>query len=289
MPHKKIIDLLFEAEASLRASRVTQTPRLDVEVLLADILNIDRSRLIASYADWLGAHAVERFSAHLQRRLEGEPVAYITGRREFMGLSFLVDSRVLIPRAETETLAEYVLTHAQAQKIERLLDVGTGSGCIAVSLAVLLPELKAHATDVSADALEVARQNARRHGVLPRIHFYEGAFFQPLPDSLRASFQVIVSNPPYIPDYEYPLLQKNVREYEPAAALRGGPNGLDPFRAIVGEAPAWLCGGGLIALEIGEGQSGGASEIMRRTGRLEVIEIARDLAGKPRVIVGRKP
>jgi release factor glutamine methyltransferase len=286
---KKIIGLLLEAETSLRASRVTQTPRLDAEVLLADILSIDRSRLIASYADWLEPHAVERFWAHLQRRIEGEPVAYITGKREFMGLSFSVDSRALIPRAETETLVEYVLAHARKRKIDRLLDVGTGSGCIAISLAVLAPELEAHATDVSPGALDVARQNARQHGVLPRIHFYEGAFFQPLPHILQASFEVIVSNPPYIPDYEYPLLQKNVREYEPAAALRGGPDGLDPFREIVLEALIWLADDGIIALEIGEGQSGPAGEIMRRTGRLEIIDIARDLAGKPRVIVGRKP
>jgi release factor glutamine methyltransferase len=287
MPHKKIIDLLIEAEAALRSSHITETPRLDAEVLLADMLGIDRSRLIASYTDWLGPDIIAKFQGRLERRLQAEPVSYITGKREFMGLSFLVDPRVLIPRAETETLVEYIIEVSRKKDIRRVLDIGTGSGCIAVSLAVFLPQAVLHATDTSANALEVAKRNAGRNGVLERIHFYEGRFYDPLPVSLKSSFDVIVSNPPYIPDDEYPLLQKNVREYEPSTALRGGPDGLCPFRQIVGEAPEWLSTGGTIAVEIGVGQANPASECLREAG-LEIVETVCDLAGKQRIIAGRK-
>jgi len=287
MPRKKIIDLLIEAETALRSSHVTETPRLDAEVLLADLLGIDRSRLIASYTDWLGPDVIDKFQTRLERRLQAEPVSYITGKREFMGLSFLVDPRVLIPRAETETLVEYVIELSRKYDIRQVLDIGTGSGCIAVSLAVFLPKAVLHATDTSAGALEVAKQNAGRHGVLEKIHFYEGDFYNSLPSSMKNSFDVIISNPPYIPDAEYPLLQKNVREYEPSAALRGGPDGLDPFRHIVGEALDWLSPDGIIAIEIGAGQAGPASNCLREAG-LEDIEIVSDLAGTQRVIAGRK-
>jgi release factor glutamine methyltransferase len=286
--HTTIIDLLLQAEKSLRASNVTQTPRLDAEVLLADLLQTDRARLIVSHNDYVGPNVVQLFSRRMERRLQGEPVAYIIGKREFMELDFVVDSRVLIPRPETETLVEYIIDFARDRQVSGILDIGTGSGCIAVSLAVYLPKLSACATDVSPDAIEVARRNAGRHHVLQRISFHAGPYYQPLPGSLKGSFDVIVSNPPYIPDAEYPLLQKNVREYEPEAALRGGPDGLCPFRAIIAEAGQWLTCGGIVVIEIGEHQAAPAAEFMTATGRLALLDIVEDLGGRQRVIVGRK-
>jgi len=283
-----IIDILLQAEAVLRASSVSETPRLDAEVMLADVLGIDRSRLIASYSDWIDTSAAGQFQRRVERRARGEPVSYITGKREFMGLSFRVDGRVLIPRAETETLVEYVLHAHRESGIRQVLDVGTGSGCIAVSLAVYLADAVVYATDVSAVALEVARKNADIHRVERKIQFYQGFLFDGLPQELKGTFDVIVSNPPYIPDYEYPLLQKNVREFEPPEALRGGPDGLDCFRKLAGECPDWLAKDGMLAVELGEGQMQKASALLAEKERIEVVDIVRDLAGKQRVIVGRR-
>ncbi len=287
-PHAAVIDLLLEAESSLRTAGVTVSPRLDAEVLLADLLHRERAQLLASYPDRVEPQVITEYRRRISRRSTGEPVAYIIGKREFMGLEFFVDPRVLIPRPETETLVEYILDLSRRRNLRRVLDVGAGSGCIIVSLAVLLPDIEAHATDISPGALEVAKQNAQRHGVLQKIRFHLGTWYEGLPDSFRNSFDIIVSNPPYIPDAEYPTLQKNVREYEPETALKGGPDGLGPFRALVAGAADWLVAGGILAAEIGEGQAEPASEIVSRGGQLEVVEVVCDLAGRQRLIVGRK-
>ncbi len=287
---ERIIDTILYAERILRNSHLTDTPRLDAEVLLADLLGIDRAKLAASYLEQLDEPARSEFLSRISRRLRGEPVSYIVGKKEFMGLVFRVDRRALIPRPETETLVERVLEMVKKGECgsSAILDVGTGSGCIAVSLALSLPQARIYATDISADAISLARHNARLHGVEDRITFLVGSVYSPLPDALRGSLDLIVSNPPYVSDAEFPNLAKGITDFEPAEALRGGPDGMEVFRQLAAGAPDYLVQDGVLAVEIGEAQAEPASKIIRDTTSLFVEEIVRDLAGRPRVIIGRR-
>ncbi|GAB4333069.1 MAG: peptide chain release factor N(5)-glutamine methyltransferase [Candidatus Abyssubacteria bacterium] len=284
-----ILEAILRAERLLKESGATDTPRLDAEVLLADLLGISRSKLIALYPNRLSRDSRDSFFSRVERRTRSEPVAYIIGRKEFMDYTFRVDRRALIPRPETETLVEHAVELTQRNKFKhpRILDVGTGSGCIAVSLALLLPNAEIHAIDVSEPALELARENAQSHHVEKRITFHLGHAYSELPESLKNSFNLIVANPPYVPDGTYPALPKVIREYEPASALLGGPDGLDVARAIAAGAPCFLAPAGILVLEIGEDQASKAAEILHAN-RLEVEEVVRDLAGRQRVITGRK-
>ena len=286
----RIIDSIMEAETLLRDARITDIPRLEAEILLAGTLGIGRSRLIASYFDDLGGPERNEYLSLVMRRTRGEPIAYITGEKEFMGFAFHVDPRALIPRPETETLVEQVLATVRADKCgnARILDIGTGCGCIAVSLALLIPAASIHATDVSAGAIELARRNAGRHRVGARISFHVGDLYSALPESLKNSFDLIVSNPPYVSDTEYQSLDKTVREFEPSIALRGGNDGLDVFRALVARASDYLDHHGWLAIEIGEHQSDNAAEILERTDSFSATRLVRDLTGRQRVIMGMK-
>ena len=284
----RIIDSIREAETLLRDAHVTDTPRLEAEVLLADALNIGRAQLIASYSSQLGDPERTQYFSRVNRRARGEPIAYITGEKEFMGFTFRVDARALIPRPETETLVEQATDMIRANECgsAAILDIGTGCGCIAVSLALLIPDASIHATDVSADAIELARHNAERHRVDGRITFHVGAFYTALPEALKDSFDMIVSNPPYVSDAEYEALDETVREFEPPAALRGGADGLDIFRAVAAGASDYLKRKGVLAIEIGERQAGRAAEILERAGGLAAAGVVRDLTGRQRVILG---
>lgn len=286
----RIIDAILQAECSLRDSGVTDTPRLEAEVLLADLLGIERTRLIASYFDQLSERERTEYLARIARRARGEPIAYITGTKEFMGFAFRIDSRALIPRPETETLVEHVVEMVRAGecKADCILDIGTGCGCIAVSLALLLPHASVHATDISEGAASLARQNAGQLDVGHRTTFHIGDVYSPLPESLENSFDLIVSNPPYVSDAEYRSLDRGIREFEPPAALRGGADGLDVFRRIVAGAADYLAPGAALAIEIGENQTQTAAGIVERTGRLALAEIVSDLTGRQRVILGRR-
>ncbi len=287
---ERIIDMVLEAEARLRKSEVTDTPRLDAEVLLADTLGAERTRLIALYSQRVGEKARAEYFARIVRRASGEPVAYITGKKEFMGFSFHVDRRALIPRPETETLVERVveLIRAGEYGCVSIADIGAGCGCIAVSLALLLPDASVHATDVSEDAIDLARINARQHRVSRRVAFHAGDACFALPESLKSRVHIIVSNPPYVSDTEYLALDSGIREFEPFLALKGGRDGLDMFRQIALGAPDFLVPSGLLAVEIGETQAETATDILVSTGRFAVTEIVRDLSGRQRVIIGRK-
>ena len=260
--------------ARLEATEI-DTPRLDADVLLAAVLGVDRARLIIDAGEPLQRDAAERFAAWVARRAAREPVAYIVGRRGFRRITVDVDPRVLIPRPETELLVEAAL---ELPAGARVLDVGTGSGAVALALADERPDLEVWASDVSDDALAVARSNAERLGLDVRFlaaDLLTGA----LADA--GWFDAVLSNPPYVPDGA--PLAPEITGFEPAGALFAGPDGLDVVRRLVAGAAGRA---GMLAIEIGADQGAGASELMAAAGWTGV-EIRRDLAGLDRVVVGR--
>jgi len=286
----KIIDAVLEAEGRLRLAGITDMARLEAEVLLAGLLTIGRTELIASYPDELSGINRSEYFSNVSRRVRGEPVAYITGKKEFMGLDFAIDSRALIPRPETETLVEHVITLAQEGrcKSDTILEIGTGSGCIAISLAHYLPDTSIYATDISRDAIELARYNACIHRVDRRITFCEGNAYSALPQSVKGTIDIIVSNPPYVSESEYLELDRSIREFEPPLALKGGIDGLDVIRRIAAGAAEILSDNGLLAIEIGATQAKAVAEIVESTRSIEDLEIVYDLSERPRIMVGRK-
>ncbi len=260
------------------------SPRLDAEVLLAHVVGCDRGWLYARPEFYLTREQREAFESAVQRRTHREPVPYIVGHREFYGLDFMVDARVLIPRPETELLVERTIEAAgqmeQAQGNLTLADVGTGSGAVAVSLAVALPGAAVYATDASKAALEVAALNAARHGVADRVHLFEGDLLGPLPRQLH----VIAANVPYVPTDLLATLAPDVVDYEPLTALDGGADGLSHLRRLLGQASNWLAPQGWMVLEIGADQGqevvGLASHFFPQAN----VELFQDYAGLDRIV-----
>ena len=253
----------------------------DAEVLARHALGWDRATYLARRREPAPAGFEDRFEPLVARRHRREPVARIVGRREFWGLDFEVTPAVLVPRPESELLVETALARLEDRNAPwAVADVGTGSGCLAIALARELPQARVTATDISPDALAVARRNAARHGVADRIAFRHADLLDGLPDPC----DLIVSNPPYVPDAVIGTLAPEVRLHEPAAALRGGPDGLDTVRRLVGAAADRLRPGGWLIVEVGAGQSGDAAGNARRAG-LQVVDVRPDLQGIPRVVV----
>jgi len=266
------------------------TPRLDAEVLLRHALKRDRAWLLAHFHDRLDEEPRGIFEQAVERRAKREPLQYITGKQEFWGLEFAVSPEVLIPRPETELIIETVLNSVQDRnKACTLIDLCTGSGCIATVLASELPAARIIATDKSPGAIAVARENASSHGVLDRILFMEGDLTAPL-ESLDIDGQVdiIVSNPPYVRSGDYPALQPEVKDYEPALALFGGPEGTDIHQRIINAAVRYLTSNGLLIMEMGIGQAEILANYLKKVGRYRSFEILRDLAGIERVIAARR-
>jgi release factor glutamine methyltransferase len=259
---------------ALRAAGIEE-PRLDAELLLAEATGWDRARLVASPEAELAPAAMRRFAEMVRRRLRREPVAYIVGRRGFRHLELQVDSRVLIPRPETELVVEFALELAPST----VLDVGTGSGAIALAIASELPGCEVVATDTSAPALEVARENAERLGLAARIELVEAM----LPAG-RDEFDLALANLPYVSEAEWGALQPEVTEWEPRRALLAGPDGLDVLRAAI---PALADVAPIVALEVGAGQSAAVAELLMAAG-FGAIEVRPDLAGVPRLVIGRE-
>lgn len=276
-------EILRLAGQKLKESGV-DTPALDAGVLLSHVTGCSRAEL---YRDWeceLPAQEEARFFQLLTRREAGEPVAYLTGRKEFMGLQFVVDKSVLIPRPETELLVETAMSLTEKGII---VDVGTGSGAIAISLAVFLPRAAVYATELSSAAIEVARLNAARHDVGQRVFFFLGDLLRPLAGlALSGRVDLIAANLPYIAADELVALPRQVRLYEPAAALDGGADGLDLYRRLLPAAADLLKPGGRLLMEIGCGQREAMADLLRRAGWK--VEFLQDLAGLDRLAVAAR-
>lgn len=276
------------ATKQLAASAI-ETPRLDAEILLAYILEIQAIQLHMYPEKPVELEEGERYKQLIDRRQQHCPVAYLTEEKEFMGLPFGVSPAVLIPRPDTETLVEFLLRWVEEwRKGEKLLmaDIGTGSGAIAVSLAYYAPEIQVLATDISAKALEIARNNAQRNNVSHRITFLEGDLLEPIAHKI-AGLDALISNPPYITEQEMKSLPVSVREYEPKMALEGGEDGLDPYRRILQKGIPLLKPGALVAFEMGWQQGEALKTLMEASG-LVGLRILQDLAGLNRVVIGFK-
>jgi release factor glutamine methyltransferase len=273
-----ITTALAWAAAELRAA--SATPRLDAELLLAHALGVGRAHVLAGGASPLTAEQLGGFRGLVARRAELEPVAYLVGHKEFFGLDFVVDRRVLVPRPETELLVELALERLNVRAFGRLnvADIGTGSGCIAIALAKHLPSAELIAVDVSPGALQVAAANAERHGVADRVRLVQGDLLAPLDRPV----DLLVSNPPYTVLGE---IDEGVRRHEPRGALDGGPDGLDLYRRLLAEAPAKLRRNGAALLEIGATQGAAVSELAREHFPGARISLHKDLAGLDRVVI----
>jgi release factor glutamine methyltransferase len=263
-------------EAGLRPAAA----RLDAEVLARHALGWDRAALISRGREVEPDGFSDTFDELIARRAAREPVAQIRGLREFWGLDFEVSRDVLTPRPETELIVEEALAFAAEYPCRRVVDVGTGSGCVAVSIAHSHPELDVYAIDISPDALAVARRNAARHAVDSRIVFLEGDLLAPFTD--RAD--LIVANPPYVPDKDAGHMQPEVVSHEPHMALFGGPSGLDVARRLLTQAPAHLAAGGRLIVEFGFGQEPELTELAEVAG-WRVIRVREDVQGIPRTLV----
>jgi release factor glutamine methyltransferase len=264
--------------ATSQLTPTSPTARLDAELLLAHVLGWNRSTLLAERTTPLSQPAIEQFGDLISRRANREPVAYLIGQREFYGLSFMVDRRVLIPRPETELLVDLALERLRSlDGSPRILDLCTGSGCIAIAIAHQLPNVHVHASDLSADALSIAQLNVVRYELTGRITFHHGDLFAPL----DGQFDLIVSNPPYTILSEIEL---GVYQYEPHLALDGGAAGLDLYQRILAQAPTYLASGGSLLLEIGASQAASIVALAEASWVAPAIEVHRDLAGHDRVV-----
>ncbi|HSC29443.1 MAG TPA: peptide chain release factor N(5)-glutamine methyltransferase [Vicinamibacterales bacterium] len=268
---------IAEARRALTCAGVAEEEAaLDADVLARHVLGWDRASLLARNREPAPTGFDAAFAALVSRRSAREPVALITGHREFWGIDLLVTPDVLVPRPETELVVETAIEVAERRRCRRIADIGTGSGCLAIALALEFPEAAVVATDVSRAALDLARQNAARHGVDRRVDFRHGDLLAPL----DGEFDLIVSNPPYVPAGT--PLPPEVERYEPHAALFAGDDGLDVIRELIRAAPAHLASGGVFVVEFGFGQADAARDLAAGAG-WRVVSVRTDLQGIPRV------
>jgi release factor glutamine methyltransferase len=283
-----ITQAIDEGASELRASGVEQQRRT-AGVLLAHVLGVDRTHLLIRSEEKVSESHYADYLLLIERRAEGEPLQYITGHQEFYGLDFIVTPAVLIPRPETEFLVERAIKLAEdAKQSPLIVDIGTGSGCIAVSIAVNVQAARVIATDVSVTALEVARINAERHGVADRIELMSGDLLEPLATHhLENSVDVLASNPPYVNEGRPDLVQREVRDWEPHVALFGGVDGLDFYRRLLADGLKYVRPGGYLVFEIGYSQLDAISDIIAAL-EWELVDVTRDLQGIPRTLTVRK-
>jgi release factor glutamine methyltransferase len=279
----RLREWLDRGEAQLSLGPHPERARRDAETLLLHLIGKNKAWLMAHAEDEFAGCAAIGYAGLLERRRRGEPIQYITGETEFYGLPFHVDHNVLIPRPETEHLVEKVLNLAAQFERPRIVDVGTGSGAIAIALACKLPAAQITATDLSASALNVARENAERNRVTNRIRFLEGDLLTPVADE---QFEFVVSNPPYVAESDQGSLAVEVREHEPSTALFAGAHGLDIYKRLIPCARASIVASGFLALEIGYGQAAAVSSLLKNSGFAQ-IEFIADLQGIDRVVVAR--
>jgi release factor glutamine methyltransferase len=275
-----IARVLAWAAGDLKA-RGSASPRLDAELLLAHVLECDRVRLVLDAAQPLAAGHLSAYRELHKRRRAGEPVAYLRGQREFYGRPFRVDARVLVPRPETETLVEIGLRRTRKLSLSaRVLDVCTGSGCVAITLKKERPTTQVSASDVSPAALEVARDNALRLGAL--VGFCPSDLFDALPPG---RYDLVTANPPYIDDATMPSLARDILDFEPMLALKAGDDALSITRRLVAGAPARLAPGGVLAIETTPDAAGELARVLAEGG-FDEVEVARDFSGRDRVVSG---
>ncbi len=271
----------LEGAADAIAAAGSDTPRLDAELLLAEASGFDRARLAAEPEATLPKGAGREFATMVRRRVQREPVAYILGRKGFRRIELAVDPRVLIPRPETELLVEVALELLPEGEPSRVVDVGTGSGAVALAVADELPEARVVATDTSAAAVEAASGNAERLGLAGRVEVIEASY-----PAERGPFDLLVANLPYVTEAEWEGLEPEIREFEPRGALVPGPTGMEAFEELRDAIAASGAGPAAIALEVGVGQAEAVAELARSAG-CESVELRRDLAGIERVVLAR--
>ncbi len=277
-------DVVQWTTAYLRSKGVT-SPRLDSEVLLAHALGVDRLSLYMDLDRPLTPTERDRYRDLVRRRAGREPVALITQTREFWSIPFRVRRGVLIPRPETEILVECVLAEIRQIPSPEILEIGTGSGAVAVAVAREMPEARIVATDIDPAVIQMAALNSRQAGVSSSIRLVAADLFSPFRPGTR--FDVICSNPPYVPTKEIALLEPEIVLFEPHSALDGGPDGLDLIRKLAAGAPDYLKTSGALIMEIGDQQEDCATALLTSEGCLRDVRVFRDLAGRPRVIVGK--
>jgi release factor glutamine methyltransferase len=268
------------------ARKGIENPRADAQILLAHVLKCKKVDLIVRYNERPEESERSRFRELIQRRIAGWPVAYLVGSRDFYLLSFEVSPEVLIPRPETETLVLETLEFLKPLKSPTVLDIGTGSGCIAISIAHQKKDAHITAIDISPDALQIGKRNAIRYGLLERISFLQGDLLAPLPAG--STFDLVVSNPPYIAQTEFAGLIPEVRDHEPRVALDGGPDGLSFYRRIAAGVVVCLKTGGRLMVEIGYTQEEAVRRIFLDNPYLELGRTLKDALGHPRVIQAKK-
>jgi release factor glutamine methyltransferase len=278
---------VIQRSADFLAKKGVPSPRLQVELLLAHALRMPRMKLYLNFERPLSAPELDVIRALVQRRGQREPLQYIVGSTSFCGLEMALDSHVLIPRPETELLAERAWKFLQpCLQSSVALDLGTGSGCLAIALAHHVATAEVHATDVSHEALEIARRNAQAHALADRIRWHQGDFFAAVPSETR--FDLIVSNPPYIPSARLETLEPEVREHEPRNALDGGTDGLDFYRRLAAQAGSFLKPNGKVMVELDDdGAEATRAIFLREHWIIEGIE--KDHNQTPRILIAHLP
>lgn len=277
---------LLDWTAKHLAQKGIESPRLDAEILLAHAAGCRRIDLYGlRFAEVAGPEIRQAYRDLIRKRLEGCPVAYLVGKKEFYGLEFEVSPAVLIPRPDSEHLVMECLKLGKPLPSPHILDIGTGSGNLVIALAKHLPSALLTSIDISGDALALAQKNAAKHGIHERIRFLQGDLFAPLAEN--EPFEIILSNPPYIPTGDIPKLAAGVRDYEPHLALDGGPDGFAVFDRLIDQARRHLAGGGYLLIEIGSPQEAHARRRLAEFAEYELAPTIHDSSGHPRVLQAR--
>ena len=292
-------EMLTMGEKQLMDSDIADATR-DCKILYCYMMDIPFSKIILEYQQVLQDRLCDKYFELIDRRSKGEPVQYIMGSQEFMGLEFIVNENVLIPRQDTETLVEDALEiintgtlRGEDMDVKRkewdILDLCTGSGAIGVSLARIANKVNVTCSDISEGAIKVAKENAQKHGVAKSVKFEQGDLFKPFSKPFRKQkFDMIISNPPYIKSSIIPTLQKEVCEHEPISALDGGESGLDFYERIVSGVGGHLRKGAVLLLEIGHDQGEAVSGLLSRNGDFTSIRVLKDLANRDRIVFAKK-
>ena len=292
-------EMLTMGKKQLMDSDIADATR-DCKILYCYMMDIPFSKIILEYQEVLQDRLCDKYFELIDRRSKGEPVQYIMGSQEFMGLEFIVNENVLIPRQDTETLVEDALEiintgtlRGEDMDIKRkewdILDLCTGSGAIGVSLARIANKVNVTCSDISEGAIKVAKENAQKHGVAKSVKFEQGDLFKPFSKHFRKQkFDMIISNPPYIKSSIIPTLQKEVCEHEPLSALDGGESGLDFYERIVSGVGSHLRKSGVLLLEIGHDQGEAVSGLLSRNGEFTSIRVLKDLANRDRIVFAKK-